>query len=194
MFEQLQNFLKSPVQATAAWLKSQFKAFLKAIFIEALTASPAPVTGQAKQDTANQTRGAEKSQAAKPSPAPVMSAYEDTPPGKSFWDSPANDIRSWAEDVIRLQRDHDGAALGNLVDRLSSPDLTTLLKEVETTRTQNQAAKEKSAKEVREADKRRGTVVEASHYYDDYVPGPMRPGELSARGRERLSAYVAKNM
>src|SRR5579863_3574609 len=180
MFEQLQSFLKSPVQATTAWLKSQFKAFLKSVFMEALMAPPAPVTGQAKQDTANQTRGAEKSQAAKPSSAPVMSAYEDAPPGKSFWDNPANNIRSWAEDVIRLQRDHDGAALGNLVDRLSSPDLTTLLKEVETTRKQNQAAQEKFAKDVQAADKQRGYVAEPTHYHDDYGPGPMQPGELSA--------------
>jgi hypothetical protein len=191
-FSHVRAFLRSPMK----WLISMLKTELLGAFWDSAKAEAA-MGEQARQGTAKE---AKKAKAAGSSPAepqatlqPIMSAYETVPSGKSFWDNPANDIRSWAEDVIRLQHNNDGAALSNLVDRLSTPDLTTLLKEVETTRERNWVAQEKFAKEVQEADKRRGTVTEASRYVDDYGPGPMRPGELSARGRARL-ADIAKTL
>jgi hypothetical protein len=144
-FSQLRLAMKSPTE----WLRGLIKSSLAALFTMDWASTDAAAKVQAKHDAA---KGTGKAEAAGDKPAPVMSAYETVPPGKSFWDNPANDIRGWAEDVIRLQHNHDGAALGNLVDRLSSPDLTILLKEVETTRTRNQAAQEKFAKDVREGD------------------------------------------
>jgi hypothetical protein len=126
-----------------------FKSEISKIFT-AILSTQAPATP--KSETGGANSSASEKQRRAPSRAPVMSAYETVPAGRSFWDSPANDVRAWAEDVIRNQDAGDAHSLGSLADRLSTPDLAKLLKEVRLVREQNQDAQAKFTADVLRAD------------------------------------------
>src|SRR5580698_7025808 len=118
-FQEFRSLLKSPLNYFKQKIMGFFKSEISKIFTAILSAQ-APAQSKAEKGAAESA--ATKPQSPRPSSAspraPVMSAYETVPAGRSFWDSPANDVRAWAEDVIRNQDAGDAHSLGSLANRL----------------------------------------------------------------------------